>query len=520
VAGIAVAGLVAAAAAGTWLARERGPAPLLTAPAETNESERSPNTRLGALAELSEPGDIPERSIVVLPFVNMSPDPDQEYFSDGLSEELINVLARNPELKVTSRTSAFHFKNREADLPTIARQLGVVHVLEGSVRRSGDRIRVTVQLIDAQSDKQLWSESFDRRLDDVFALQDEIAGDVFRKLRVTLAESAPTRHRTDPEAYLRHFEARSLLQLDRDDLIPRAAALLEEAVAIDPAFVQAWTELARAHFRRGDQGASQWLTDRAAAIDPDDPVVNAWYGTTALMLPVDAQDLERAADHFRRALAADPTNVDVWRQTMFLLTRLARPRDAIRVGTWVLDRDPMCVICRNILGMALIGAGDFAEAERAFTLVLALAPESATARGHLAWSQLFQGKAQAALATLEGLAHPHPVLQWIRTVALRDLGDERILPRTLADMESDWGGRYPYLLAMGHAMTDDHDAAFTWLERSLAFPPEDVNYPHLLAALEPLHADPRWPALLESVRLLPEQLATIEFEVPLPGLDP
>src|SRR5438874_12694 len=150
---------------------------------------------------------IPEKSIAVLPFVDMSAGKDQEYFSDGISEELLNLLAKIPQLQVTARTSSFAFKGKEVAIPEIARTLHVAHVLEGSVRKAGNSVRITAQLIKAGTDTHLWSQTYDRKLDDIFAVQDEIAADVVKQLKVTLLSAAPKARTTDPEAYALYLQA-------------------------------------------------------------------------------------------------------------------------------------------------------------------------------------------------------------------------------------------------------------------------------------------------------------------------
>src|SRR5882757_8315978 len=150
---------------------------------------------------------IPEKSIAVLPFVNMSEDKANEYFSDGISEELLNLLAKIPQLQVTARTSSFAFKGKETSIPEIARTLHVAHVLEGSVRKAGNSVRITAQLIKAGTDTHLWSQTYDRKLDDIFAIQDEIAADVVKQLKVTLLGAAPKARTTDPEAYALYLQA-------------------------------------------------------------------------------------------------------------------------------------------------------------------------------------------------------------------------------------------------------------------------------------------------------------------------
>jgi TolB-like protein len=151
-----------------------------------------------------------DKSIAVLPFVNMSADKDQEYFSDGISEELLNLLAKIPELRVISRSSAFSYKGKDVKLAQVARELNVAHILEGSVRKAGNKIRITAQLIEARSDTHLWSETWDRNLDDIFAIQDEISAAVVARLRVTLLDQPPRPRELDPEAYALYLQARHL----------------------------------------------------------------------------------------------------------------------------------------------------------------------------------------------------------------------------------------------------------------------------------------------------------------------
>ncbi len=182
----------------------------------------------------------PPNSIAVLAFANMSPDADQEFFSDGISEELLSLLAKVPELQVISRTSAFSFKDKDVKLTDVARELNVAHILEGSIRWAGDRLRITAQLIDTQSDSHLWSETYDRTLDDIFVIQDEIAAAVVDKLKVTLLGAAPMVDETDPQAYALYLQARFLSRQGTPENWERAIAMFEQVLAIDPGYAPAW----------------------------------------------------------------------------------------------------------------------------------------------------------------------------------------------------------------------------------------------------------------------------------------
>ncbi len=199
-----------------------------------------------AAVEDSEPPSPPDASIAVLPFVNMSGNEENEYFSDGLSEELLNLLVRLQSVRVCSRTSSFALKGKDVDMPTIAAQLGVRHVLEGSVRRVGSRVRITAQLIDAVEDRHLWSESFDRDLDDIFAVQDEIASHIFNALQLTLTadEQRASRATTDNfEALDFYLRGRELYHRTEAGHLDKAGEMFEEAIRIDPNYALAWAGL-------------------------------------------------------------------------------------------------------------------------------------------------------------------------------------------------------------------------------------------------------------------------------------
>src|SRR4029077_19504342 len=184
-------------------------------------------------------------SIAVLPFVNMSDDKEQGYFSDGISEELLNLLSKIPQLKVAARTSSFSFKGKGVEIPEIARQLHVANVLEGSVRRSGDHLRITAQLIRAAEGYHLWSETYDRKMDDIFKIQDEIAGEVVKELKVKLLGAAPKVRTTDPEAYALYLQAVQLERQFTAEVFKQSDALYRKVLAIDPRYAPAWDGLAR-----------------------------------------------------------------------------------------------------------------------------------------------------------------------------------------------------------------------------------------------------------------------------------
>ncbi|MEE8371316.1 MAG: hypothetical protein V3R73_04145 [Sphingomonadales bacterium] len=309
---IIIAGLVIALAYFAWDKFLRGPGEEPEAPAPTETA--------------AEPADqVALRSIAVLPFVNMSSDPEQEYFSDGISEEILNVLARVPDLHVTSRSSAFSFKGKNVDIPTVAKQLGVAHVLEGSVRKSGVRVRITAQLIEAATDKHLWSATYDRELDDIFAIQDEIAAAIVAALveRLNLAPTAVPKVRAaaNSEAYdayllgIHHMEQRG------GGPLSIAAEQFEKALQIDPGYVPAMARLSMTYVLlpgydfQNNPPAELYakalpLAEKALALAPGLPEAQAAMG-----FYLDQAGKELAAEsYYLRALELNPSyaSVQVW----------------------------------------------------------------------------------------------------------------------------------------------------------------------------------------------------------------
>src|ERR1051325_1595737 len=217
-------------------------------------------------------------SIAVLPFVNMTDDKEQGYFSDGISEELLNLLSKIPQLKVAARTSSFSFKGKGVEIPEIARQLHVANVLEGSVRKSGEQLRITAQLVRAAEGYHLWSETYDRKMDDIFKIQDEIAGEVVKELKVKLLGAAPKIRKTDPNAYALFLQARELWRQYTPEAFAKSDALLRQVLEIDPGYAPAWVQLgsnltnessidllpAQEGFARAREAV-----EKALAIDPD-----------------------------------------------------------------------------------------------------------------------------------------------------------------------------------------------------------------------------------------------------------
>jgi len=331
-------------------------------------------------APIAETGDgIVDASIAVLPFADLSPDNDQSHFSDGIAEEILNVLVRIESLKVASRTSAFGFKGQEAlGIPLIAERLKVRHVLEGSVRKSGDTVRITAQLIDARTDAHLWSETFDRQLttENIFAVQDEIAGAIVQQLGSLIGEenvvSSPVKVTTESvDAYEVYLKAQGLFHVRSSDNIPEIIALYEQAVAIDPNFAEAWAGLSATYmvtpsWNLGSRGEyypkAQEAADRASAMDDSLPLPYAVRGA----MVSDQGDMIRALEQMDMAIQRDPSHIQTVYFRAALLFDLGYIGRAETEFRRCLELDSKYEICRRFLSFVLLYQGDVEKADELF----------------------------------------------------------------------------------------------------------------------------------------------------------
>ena len=461
-----------------------------------------------------------DKSIAVLPFVNMSSDAEQEYFSDGISEELLNLLAGIPELRVISRSSAFSFKDQNLEIPEIGKRLNVAHILEGSVRKAGNRVRITAQLIEARSDTHLWSETYDRTLDDIFAVQDEIAATVVAQLKITLLGAAPKVQETDPEAYALFLQARYLGHQITPESLEQANALLERALAIDPGYAAAWSGLAVNYARQVANGLlpfdegyarARAAAEKALTIDPAWAPAHASLGWIAMSY----NDLAAAARHFERALQLAPADLDVLGNAAGLLKYLGRLNQAIEVDEFGAARDPVNPISHSNLGNGYLSAGRWDEAIASYEIALRLSPGQIGSHYWLGTALLFKGEAEAALAAMQ--REQYEALRLIGlAIAYHSLGDavasDAALARLTEEYEKEWAFNIAYVLAY----RGEADRAFEWLGKAVQY--SDSGLPEILLRPEfrSIHDDPRWLPFLDSIGKSPAQLDAIKFEVELP----
>jgi TolB-like protein/Flp pilus assembly protein TadD len=393
-----------------------------TPPLASGADVPAPSTEESSPSAGSAAGEIPAavdpRSLAVLPFVNMSGDADNEYFSDGLTEELLNVLARIEGLKVAARTSSFYFKDQPGNTRDIARELGVSHLLEGSVRRSGDRLRITAQLISAADGFHLWSETYDRQLTDIFAVQDDIAAEVARALRVRLlGEAMPTVPRPptgNVEAYTAYLRGMQALRSGGYDARDQAEAAFREALALDPDFAAAYAGLAQnwrmkafSRMVRLEQALAEieQLVARALELDPDQPRAHAlqgflvWADESGGDFYLTAARAERAEASFRRALELEPGQPEASQMLAVLLELSNRQEEATNVVRAAVERDPLSAELQMLLARRYLWSGRLEPAVQVVQRAISLAPHDPSPAGLLSYLLHLQGRVGEAIVT-------------------------------------------------------------------------------------------------------------------------
>ena len=316
------------------------------------------------------------QSIAVIPFLNLSSDPEQAFFADGVAEEVLNLLARIPELRVISRSSSFTFRGDDIEIPEIAERLNVAHILEGSVCKAGDRIRVTAQLIEARSDTHLWSETYDRTLDDIFAIQDEIARHIVENLQVKLVGPMPTATRTDPVVLALTIQARQIFnqyftRSSRAGTGDEMAAVLDRALELDPDYAPALAWYGYANWLRQQEGQISSeeeerrfndIAERTLAIDPEQAMILQQMAWSEIFENINP---EAAARLYEQAFRSAPNDSEVVRQFGRFLYILERYDESLALLERAVELDPLCTTCLYFLSRGYMVAGRLDKAEDA-----------------------------------------------------------------------------------------------------------------------------------------------------------
>ena len=458
----------------------------------------------------------PPNSIAVLPFVNMSDDAANEYFSDGISEELLNLLAKIPELRVIARTSSFAYKGKDVTITDIADELNVGHVLEGSVRKAGNQVRITAQLIRASDSSHLWSETYDRTLDNIFAIQDEIAAAVVGQLKITLLGETPKVHVVDPEAYALFLQARHFSGLGTSTGNQQAIGFLRQALVIDPDYSAAWSELGRTLGNSGeDYPKVLEAQNKALELDSRNAAAYSRLGYNRLHRE---GDLPAAASLFEQALALEPGNAIVLANAASLALTLGRSEQAITLGKLALQRNPLSQSTAFSLGRAYLTNGQLDKAEAMFRKTLLLSPNRPAARGALARTLYHKG-GQDELEEAINLIEEEPVEPLRLTASAffnHELGNTSESDAALETLIEE----YPEartLIALVYANRGEAGKAFEWLQKAVELEgPQALMNSWYAPEFKFLHGDPRWEKILASAGLSKQQLAAIKFEFMLP----
>jgi serine/threonine-protein kinase len=512
------------------------PPPLLAAPALEPVIRRclakQPEQRYQSIAEveaaleeaapgLSAASANLQPSIAVLPFANLSSDKENEYFSDGLSEEIITALTHVPGLKVIARTSAFAFKGKQEDIRRIAQALGVANILEGSVRKSGNRMRVTAQLINASDGSHIWSERYDRDLEDVFAIQDDIAKAVAEGLRMRLAPPAAPRRQAILPAYEAYLKARYYWATFTPEALQRSQQYLEQAITLDPAFAVAHNELGHHFFSRWAMTlvpahdaipVARAHARRALELDPGLQEAHALLGSLAVVHDYDWAE----GDHrFRLATAREPVSQQVRSWHAFFYLRHMEQTDRLRAvedQERALHEDPLNVVTRWVLGCCLKAAGKNDEADKQFRQILELdrglfASMSAM---ELSANQVSRGALDAALALGENanaLTPWYPPAQGLLGGLLVRMGHPERAHALLTTLLAGKASAAAFGLVLYHLFAGDVDTAADWLKKAIE--QRDIWIaPFLRSAAmggNLIRSSSRWPAIAKMVNMAPEQ---------------
>src|SRR5580704_13914332 len=447
-------------------------------------------------------------SIAVLPFANMGADKENEYFSDGLAEEIINCLAQIPGLKVTARTSAFAFKGKTEDIRKIAGALSVATILEGSVRRSGSRLRVTAQLINAQDGYHLWSQRYDRDMADLFDLQDEIAQSIASALHVKLA-GTPAPYKPSLPAYEALLKARYCFGTFRPDPLAHAKECYEQAIALDPEFAQAHCEYGNYFWGMALAGALpanqalpmiRSLAERALELDPSLADGHAMSGVVAVYLEYDGKEADW---RFRLAMARDPVSVNVRLYYTWYLQLTGRPAEAVQQINLGLQADPLNLTLRQNRAVFLAGAGRDEEAAEGFREVLELNPSMVLAQLALAALHASRGELDQALAFCEQAYAVARLPSGIGLLAglLKRTGDMQRAEELLQKLRPADAFGIPRGLAIYHWVLREFDAEADWLEKAIdQHDPYGALFLQLWYGRE-LRSTPRWAGLMRKLNL-------------------
>ena len=440
-----------------------------------------------------------EKSIAVLPFVDMSEKKDQEYFSDGLSEELIDRLTHAADLRVISRTSSFYFKGKQATIGDIARTLGVSHVLEGSVRKAGGQLRITAQLIQASSGSHLWSQIYDRNTADIFKVQDEIAGTVAQALEVALRSAATGHSEASQEAYSLVLKGNYFVNRGSDADFNRAHELYLQATRLDPNYALAWAKVARAT-TKDSKGLPKALDalQRSLRIDPTLAYAHYELGRERLYFQSDWSGAKAELD---RAIELDPDDLNARVQLAYLTEGIFGRFDRkVSYLRQVVANDPLDPYSLEHLASSLFLAGRFEESAASFRKLVQLSPAFEGAHAEYAVDLVYLHQLREALAMIE-TEPDEPSRLWALAILDWETGRKAESDAAVSRLEQKYASSYPGNMVDVRAYRGELDAAFKWLDEAYERQRQVISVMTVNPLLRNLHSDPRFDAMLVKVKL-------------------
>jgi serine/threonine-protein kinase len=453
----------------------------------------------------------PQKSIAVLPLVNTSGDPSNEYFSDGLSEELIAVLAKIPELKVIGRSSSFLFKGKSDDSKAIGEKLGVAHLIEGSVRKQGDRVRIVAELINAHDGRSLWSETYDRELKDIFAVQNEIATAVADQMKVKLlGQSARTEavgSSENPEAHNAVLQSDFYFQQQTADSVRKSISLLQDAVRLDPNYALAYAKLSQAWRQYAASFAiedaskayeeARQAADKAVSLAPDLVDVRMTVGLLAMNPGLDFPAAEK---EFRQVLQSSPNNAAAKNGLTLSLLAQGRFTEAEEACRQALLLDPLLTNLWFNLGRITVGTGRYKEAGEAFRKGLELQPNASRFHTYLATLDVLQNRPAQATANAqlenEGFWRDYAIAMVQQAQDDQSAADARL--KDFITKDSNGGA---FQIAVLYAIRKEPDQMFKWLDT--AYDTRDSGLTQLAVTpfFLPYRDDPRFAALCQKLNV-------------------
>jgi TolB-like protein/thioredoxin-like negative regulator of GroEL len=442
----------------------------------------------------------------VLPFTDMSAKKDQEYFSDGLSEELIDMLSKVADLRVPARTSSFYFKGQHATIAEIAKALGVAHVLEGSVRKSGNTLRVTAQLIRADNGYHVWSQTYDRPAQDIFKVQDEIAAQVVAALKVSLPAAATSAGRSEStEAYNQYLLGKDLMARGTPAGFGSAEQAFRRAIALDPTYAGAYSRLALAEAYWSDQTGDESGLKRSAG-DAERAIALApgqadGYFARGYLRTLWLWNFPAARADFQKALDLDPNNAEALHGYALLLEAIGDVPGALASADKAIRLDPLRATWFSTRGMLWIAAHDLARAHDDFQRMLEIEPDSMRAVAQLVIVDLLAGHPEQARARLEN-SQVADLGNWRAIAACfvqHSLGHEEESRAALEKVIAEAARFGAFQIAEMYAWRGEKDQALTWLERAYAQRDGGLTRLKTDPLLDPVRSDPRYAALVRKM---------------------